>query len=204
MKVALDLHDFSVVQNRLHLLFELKRRFPNFRVSLFTVPKDTESDWGQYLLRNEYLEEIKRHLDWIQLIPHGLDHTRLEAKMWDCGHMSHFVIPTIEELFNKDGLPFERGFCAPHWRWSEGAVQALDNNGWWGAIDRDKQMPCPKRFYQYNFLLNEPFWESDLEVLKIHGHIYGTKNDLGLCFNNLLNLPQSTEWHFVTDFLEEP
>jgi hypothetical protein len=65
-------------------------------------------------------------------------------------------------------------------------------------------MPWPKRHYQYNFLLNEPFWEAtSMDVLKLHGHVYGTKNDVGRCFGNLLKLPKDTEWHFVTDFIKE-
>jgi len=201
-KVCLDLHDFSVVNNRLLWLLALKEHFPNFRVSLFMIPVDVKSDWGPYLLREEFLEEIHRHLDWIQLIPHGLHHPRNEMARADFMPFKQVTIPAIEDAFNKDGLPFEKGFCAPHWRWSDAVVRTLDDLGWWGAVDRDKKMPYPKRFYKYNYLLNEPFWEAE-EDLKIHGHIYGTKNDVGLCFENLLKLPEDTEWHFVTDFLED-
>ena len=196
-------YDFSVINSRLDILLKLKEHFPNFKVSLFTVPVDKKSDWGPYLIREDILKEIKKHLDWMQIIPHGLWHEKLEALMWDYAHTKSFVLPTIKELFDKDGLPFVKGFCAPHWRWSKGVVMALDEEGWWGAIDRDKSTPCPKRFYQYNCLLNEPFWESDISVLKLHGHIYGTKNDVGRCFDNLLKLPLDTEWHFVTNFLED-
>ena len=201
-KVCLDLHDFSVVHNRLDLLLKLKEHFPNFKVSLFTVPIDKTEDWGSSLIREESLRRIKSNLDWIQIIPHGLNHEKSEALMWDYAHTSGFILPLIREVFDRDELPFINGFCAPHWRWSGGVVMALDEWEWWGAIDRNKEMPCPKRFYKYNFLLNEPFWESNLDVLKLHGHIYGTKNDVGWCFDNLLELPLDTEWHFVTDFLE--
>lgn len=202
MKVCLDLHDFSVVNNRLDVLLKLKDIFPNLKVSLFTVPIDEKRDWGSSLIRDQYLKDIKMCLDWIQIIPHGLIHNGSEMANCDYYTFKDVVIPGITKAFESDGLPFEKGFCAPHWRWTDGVSRALDDAGWWGAIDRDKVIPCPKRYYRYNFLLNEPYYDSGVETLKLHGHIYGTKNDIGRCFTNLLKLPQDAEWHFVTDFLE--
>jgi len=202
MKVALDLHDFSVVNNRLDVLLKLKEIFPNFKVSLFTVPIDKKEDWGASLIRDDYLKDIKQCLDWMQIIPHGYRHNGSEMQSMDYYTFKE-LIPEIEKAFNNDGLPFVKGFVSPHWRWTEGVVRALDDMGYWGAIDRDKVQPCPRKFYKYNYLLNEPFYESPEPVLKLHGHVYGTRNDVGRCFDSLLKLPQDTQWHFVTDFLEE-
>jgi len=203
MKVVLALHDFSVVNNRFNFLLALKEHFPDFKISLFTVPIDKKEDWGASQIRDDLLVDIKKHLDWIQIIPHGLNHNGREFKNCDYNSFQWDILPTIKARFEEDGLPYEKGFCAPHWVWTDDVVKVLDDEGWWGAVDRDKKMSCPKRFYKYNFLLNEPFWESDKEVLKIHGHVYGTKNDLGRCFDNLLKLPIDTKFHFVTDFIEE-
>lgn len=205
MNICLDLHDFSVVNNRLELLLKLKEHFPDFKVSLFTVPLDTETNWGAFRIREESLQRIKDCLDWIQIIPHGLNHNS-SREMDGCDYhlFKDKIIPQIKEAFDKDRLPFVKGFCAPHWRWSEGVVRALDEEGWWGAVNaREPNMLPPKRFYKYSHCLDEPYLESGLETLKLHGHIYGTRNDLGKCFANLLKLPPSVEWHFVTDFLEE-
>jgi len=201
VKACLDLHDFSMVNNRLDLLHKLHDYFDDFKVSLFTVPLDHEHGWGAYCVRTLVIEEVKG-LDWVQIIPHGLHHTRFEMTKCKHGHFKNTIVPAIEAAFRADGLSYERGFCASHWRWTEGVAKALDDLGWWGAIDRDKTMACPKRFYQYNYLLDEPFWEAEGD-LKLHGHVYGTRNDVGLCFDNLLKLPKDTEWCFVTDFLEK-
>jgi len=201
MKACLDLHDFSVVNNRLLWLLSLKSYFINFKVSLFTVPLDEEKDWGPFLLKDDFLTEIKKNLDWIQLIPHGLYHTGSEMNNCNYHTFKDKIIPEIKDVFENKGLPYEKGFCAPHWRWTDGVVKVLDESGWWGAVDRDKKMSYTKRFYKYNFLLNEPFWESKGD-LKLHGHIYGTKNDVGKCFDNLLKLPKDTEWVFASDCLE--
>jgi hypothetical protein len=199
MNVCLDLHDFSVVNNRLLWLLTLKDRFPGFKVSLFTVPIDTESDWGAYTVRNEYLKEIKKNLSWIQIIPHGLYHLRNEFLTTTYDEFKE-VIKKIDEAFSKDGLPYEKGFCAPHWRWTEGVVKALDEAGWWGAIDpRQTRMLKTKKYYIYSHTIDSNLSNSDM---KLHGHIYGTKNDIAHCFDNLLTLPADTKWHFVTDYLE--
>ena len=173
-------------------------------MSLFTVPFDRKTDdWGASLVRDDFLKEIKKYLDWMQIIPHGLYHNGSEVQDWNYSNTRGTYIPMIREAFSKDGLPFVNGFCSPHWRWNEGVALALDDEGWWGAVDRDKSMPWTKKYYRYNYLLNEPFWESDQELLKLHVHIYGTKNDLGRCFNNLLRLDPSTEFVFAGEVLED-
>jgi len=201
MKVCFDLHDFSVVNNRLLWLLTLKDKFPSFKVSLFTVPIDEKQDWGPYTIKSDYLTEIKKNLDWIQIIPHGLYHLRNEFINTTYEEFKE-VLKKIEKVFENDGLPFEKGFCAPHWRWNEGVVKALNETGWWGAIDpRQSKMLKTKKYYKYSHSIDAIDYSQN--VLKLHGHIYGTDNDLGKCFDNLLKLPVNVEWHFITDFIED-
>ena len=204
MKACLDLHDWSFVHSRMHVLRKLKNYFPDFKVSLFTVPIDEKQDWGAYTIIGNRIKFFNEgdYAEWIQIVPHGLYHTRLEMHKSSYEMFKNSQLPAIEGAFEASKISYEKGFCAPHWRWSEGVVKVLDEEGWWGAIDRDMVMPCPKKFYQYNFLLNEPFWRAEGD-LKLHGHVYGTRNDVGLCFENLLKLPRDTKWGFVTDFLED-
>jgi len=202
LKICLDLHDFSVVNNRLDLLLKLKEHFSGFKISLFTVPIDIEADWGPFCNRGEMLKEIKKNLDWIQIIPHGLYHNK-DLEFCDYNTFKHEIIPAVTAALEKDGLPFERGFCAPHWRWSEDIVKFLNEEGWWGAVDRNQpNMLTPRKFFRFSHGLHENF-DTQAEVLKLHGHVYGLKNDLGKCMDKLLKLPKSSEWHFITDFLEE-
>lgn len=201
MKVSLDLHDFSVVNNNLDVLFHLKCAVPELKVSLFTVPIDTKADFGQYLVRERLLRRVKGCLDWIQIIPHGLYHTGREMSKVTYKEFNEYYLPMIQKAFNDDGLPFVKGFLAPHWKWNEEVVRALDDAGWWGAIDPRQYMPKPKRFYQYNCSIDEKLPEK--EILKLHGHLFGTKNDLVECYENILKVPASAEWHYVTDFIEK-
>jgi hypothetical protein len=202
MKVVLDIDDFNWVNPRLDVFLKLKEHFPDFKVSMFTIPAPRKCDYGPYLIKDQTLEEVKKHLDWIQIIPHGFTHEHSHEMEHYNYNTFKALIPKIEEIFNKDGVPFVKGFKAPHWRWSKGVVDALDELGWWGAVLREDKMPKTKRFYRYTHLLNEPFWESDLEVLKLHGHVFGTKNDIGRCYENMLKLPKDTQFYYVTDFIE--
>ena len=201
MNITLDLHDFSVVNNRLDVLLTLRETFPDFKVSLFTVPFDKVEDWGPCLLKKEYLRQIKENLDWIQIIPHGMLHTGREVAKWDYNYTKDAALPIIIEEFKELGLPIVKGFCAPHWKWNEGVVRALDDAGWWGAVWKEEAMPYTKRFYKATTCINEDFpLDQDL---KLHGHVYGTRNDLAKCCYNLLRLPRDTKFHFVTDYLED-
>lgn len=202
MKICLDLDDFSVVNNRMELLLKMKREIPQFKVSMFTIPTDIKTDVGPYLIRKELLSIIKDNLDWIQIIPHGYLHNGREMRKMNYQTMKE-TMDKIEKAFDHDGLSFERGFKAPHWSWNTDVVRALDDAGWWGAIDpRQPNMSSTKRFYKYSDSIDAIEYSKD--VLKLHGHIYGTRNDFGKCFNNLLTQNiREAEWVFVTDFIEE-
>lgn len=202
--ISLDLHDFSVLNSRLDLLLKIKEHYPDFKVSCFTVPVHGVYEMGQgRMYREKTLAKIHEHLDWIQIIPHGLTHMEAEFEHCDRWTMK-MVLEAIDEAFTKDGLPYTKGFCAPYWLWSQEVVDVLDEAGWWGAIDRNQpDMLRPKRFYVYSHSLDEPYWESDLDVLKLHGHLDGqSPNDLERCLLGLLKLPSDVQWKFVSEMVE--
>lgn len=202
IKVALDIDDFNWINPRMDIWLKLKDYFPNFKVSMFTIPNPRKCDYGPYLTKKDTLEEIKKHLDWIQIIPHSFTHESSHEMESYSYESFKLLLSRIEEIFNKDGVPFVKGFKAAHWRWNEGVVKALDEAGWWGGVLREDKMIKTKKFYRYNYLLNEEFWKSKEDVLKLHGHVFGTKNDIGKCIDNLFKLPQDTQFHFITDFIE--
>jgi|GEM_PF-3816477 len=205
MKVSLDLHDFSVIHNRMDLLKTIKEHFPGFKVSLFTIPYDYLSEQSNArVFRDRFLHEIKQSLDWMQLIPHGLMHIPREFERCDRWTMK-MAMEGIEEAFGKDGLPYEKGFCAPYWLWNQDVVDVMDESGWWGAVDRNQpEMLCPKRVYKYSHSLSERFYEAKTDTLKLHGHMgHPSDNALEDHLLSILKLPEDAEWHFVTDFVEE-
>jgi predicted deacetylase len=205
MKTAsLDLHDASILNTKLTQLKQLREFYPNFKVSLFFIPFDYNLEKSpQRIYRDRNLKELKENLDWIQLIPHGLAHLPYEFEKCD-RHTMKMAIASVDTVFKEYGLPYEKGFCAPYWLWNQDVVDILDENGWWGAVDRNQPgMLRTKRFYQYSHSIDEPFWKSTNEVLKLHGHTdLPSSNNLDDCLPNLIKLPADTQWKYVTDFIE--
>lgn len=203
--IVLEFDDFSLINNRFDLLLLLKDHFPKLKVSLFTIPCHAEHEFGAgHIFREDGLKKLKENLDWIQIIPHGITHVEREFEKADTTAM-RLSIQAIEEIFGKDGIPYVKGFKAPQWLWNQDVIDVLDEEGWFGAVDRNQpEMLCPKKFYKYNFNINEPFKYSSLDVLKLHGHIGGDMlNNLEGSILNLMKMPPDAEFHFVTDYLEE-
>jgi len=205
--ICLDFDDFSVLNNRMDLLLRLRESYPKLKVSLFTIPCDYvyEGDLNASLLRKDTLAMIKENLDWIELIPHGLLHTPREFEKCTYETMK-LSMEAIDEQFKKDGLPYVKGFKAPYWLWNEDVVRALNDSGWWGAIDRKGMLygkAVPDRYYRYTHGIDEWFSESNLHVLKLHGHITNaSENGIERCFTNLFRMPTDAEFNFASELLE--
>ena len=206
MKVCLDFDDWSVLNNRLDLLLKLKESYPHLKVSMFTIPCDIayEQDVSARILREKTLKEVKKHLNWIEVIPHGLIHMPREFEKCDYETMK-LSMKAIDEAFKKDGIPYVKGFKAPFWLWNPEVVRALDDEGWWGAVDRQQvHMVCTKKYFVYNYKIDEPFFlAKNIPILKLHGHITPEKNNIERCFVNLFRMPQDAEFVFASECLEE-
>jgi hypothetical protein len=203
MKINLSLHDFSVLNNRLDQLEELRSHFPGFRVSLFTIPNDIKNKVGD---RKAALKRIKGCLDWIEIVPHGIKHNGAEISRMTYWEFRDGVMGDIRKYFERDGLPYVNGFCAPHWAWNTEVVRALDDEGWWGAISPQRpSMAKTKRIYRHTHSIDGKLDRCKGEAVKLYGHLDGLSlNDLDVCFDNLLELPRDLEWHFASEFVEEP
>lgn len=203
--ISLDLHDFSVIRSRMDLLLELKEHYPKLKVSMFTIPYDYEMEMSQLNLnRHRMLKTIHENLDWIQIIPHGLMHIPREFENCD-RHTMKLAMKGIKEAFDKDGLHYINGFCAPQWLWNEQIIKVLDDAGWWGAVDKNQpDMLKTKRYYQYTHSIDEPFWEAKEDILNLHGHMtLPSQNNLEDCFLNLMKMPRDVEFKYVTEFIQE-
>lgn len=204
MKVVLDFDDFSVLRSRPDLLRLLKDHYPKLKISMFTIPFDYEYEMSDLrLMRDSALKFIHNNLDWIQIIPHGLSHIPREFENCDKETM-RMTLKAIDEAFKKDGLPYVKGFKAPYWLWNKDVCEVLDENGWFGAIDPNQpSMAKTKVFYEYEYSIDTPFWESKDKILKLHGHMtLPSKNNLEDCLLNLFKLPNDAEFEYVTDHLK--
>ena len=91
--VCLDFDDFSVLNNRLDLLLRLKESYPKLKVTLFTIPYDIpyEKDISGKIIRKDTLKAIKKNLDWLQIVPHGLIHMPKEFEKCDYKTMKEYL-----------------------------------------------------------------------------------------------------------------
>lgn len=204
-KVCLDIDDGSVLRTRYDLLEKLKEHFPRLKVTLFWIPWDFEYETSKFRIqREELLERIKANLDWIQLVPHGLMHIEKEFLNVD-KQLAKDALKSIDEAMQKDGLPYEKGFKAPYWLWNQSVIDVLNEEGWWGAIDRNQSdMLSTKKFYKYSHSIDEPFYLSNNKELKLHGHMrQPSANNLEDCFLHLMQMGSDWDFQYVTEFLED-
>lgn len=199
--VILDFDDGSVLRNRYDLLFTLKEHYPNLKVSLFFIPYDYETEMGSMsIIRDKRLETLKSMLDWIELIPHGLTHIPNEFYKADKEAME-LSIKAIDEVMGKDNLPYVKGFKAPYWLWNKEVVEVLDKHNWFGAIDKmQPDMDKPKRSYVYTHSIEEPFFLSNLDEWRLHGHMTPpSENNFEDCLLNLMRIPHDAQFKFVSE-----
>lgn len=205
MRIALDCHDPSLLVFGWEWWLKLKEHYPNLKLSVFFIPFDPSSEISHSLRleKENAIKKLKENLDWIKLYPHGLTHMPRELQNCDYYTMRDLVLPSIDEVFSKNGLPYEKGFCAPYWLWNEDVIKALDEKGWWGAIDRNQpNMLKTKKTYTYTHSIDEPFWENKGDIA-LHSHLDGqSSNDIEKCFINLLKMPQDAEFVFAEEFVK--
>lgn len=199
MNICLTLDDFSVLNTRLDLLWKLREHFDDFRVSLFMIPDDIRHKTGN---RDEALVRIRECLGWVELIPHGYQHNSSEAKKWTYDQFRYDIAPKIKDIFDRDELPFKKGFKAPHWDWNQEVVRALDDMGWFGAVTYGRKgVARPRLFYISTHTIEYIPMNQDI---KLNGHINNTSPDnLEKCMNNLIQLPKDTRWLFASDCISE-
>jgi hypothetical protein len=202
--VSLDIHDSSVLRTNYDLLLELKEHYPGLKVTLFHIPYDYETEMGQLaLMRDEKLKTLKRMLGWVELVPHGLIHLPNEFEKCD-RHTMKMVLDAYKEAFGRDKLPYKHGFCAPYWLWNQEVVDVLNEKGWWGAVDRNQpDMLKTNKYYVYTHSIEEQFWESNYDTLKLHGHMTApSSNNLEDCFLNLMKMPHDAEFKFASEMVQ--
>lgn len=204
-KVVLDFDDFSLMNNRFDLLLKLREHYPKLKVSMFMIPFHADYELsGSAIFKEQALKVLKENLDWIQIIPHGLTHVDREFEKADKEAM-RLSMKAIDDYWKLQGIPYEKGFKAPQWLWNQDVVDVLDEEGWFGAVDRDQpNMLKTKKFYRFNFNAHEGFFLTNKEVMKIHAHINSIMtNDFERNFLHYMKIPPDAEFCFVTDFLED-
>lgn len=145
-----DLCDATV--GTLDTLKAIKDKEPNFRCTLFTIPRRTSI---------ETLQKAKDLGDWLYLAPHGWRHTRGECLGW-----------SKDEALAKISLAKAMGidypcFKAPAWLIDVEIYDACEELGYVVCDHKDFYEPGhPARVYRYNDHTNRA-----KKTTPIHGHL---------------------------------
>jgi hypothetical protein len=132
---VVDFDDFCDKHWCVNSLRRLKDRYPNFKVTLFTIPNKVSM---------KFLRVI-RGWGWIELAVHGFNHNPNDEMM----NLSKDQI--IDKLRRIDFNIYEKGFKAPGWYIHEGVVEACNELGLWIALhgdhDRELASKCAYGYY---------------------------------------------------------
>ena len=133
-------------------LHELRKRYPNLRVTAFAIPGRCSDE-----LLARY-----RGLDWVELGAHGYWHSSMECATWPYSETRE----KLAELSEAGWLPV---FRAPGWAINEEVYSALADEGWICATHSDwlegsEGLPLVKYVYQ------QYLWS-------IHGHTWETSGN---------------------------
>jgi hypothetical protein len=122
--VIVDFDDYCESEHRLDLLRELRSINPDFRCTVFAIPrKGSRRFWS-------------KTPDWIELAAHGWKHPHpREAQHWTYEQAS-LVFAYCEDLF-------VHGFKAPGWQISDETYRLASEKGWWIADhwENDERRP---------------------------------------------------------------
>jgi len=206
IKVVMDVDDFGFLMPGFDDLLRLKKSFPNFRITCFTIPMPKEfftKENSKHFKAEKYKRwaKIVNSYDWLEIALHGFAHTHYEMDV-EYGK-AELVIKATENLFKEIGLEYSKIFKAPYWQYSYDALNALHDKGYVIALDRNHPREVPKgaKTYIFNHSFEEALPMS--EIIKSHGHFTGkNKNNIAPNLHNILaSFPKETQFMTIGEYL---
>lgn len=199
--VVMDVDDFGFLMPGYDDLLRLKKSYPGFKITAFTIPLPKEFYHNQNAKQfsiekyKQWAAIVNQH-DWIEVAIHGFSHVHYEMEV--SYEQADKTLQAVENFFGQIGLEYKKIFKAPYWQYSYDALVALRDRGYVVGIDRNFQRPIPEglKTYIYNWSFEEPLPE--VPVIKGHGHFTGNNtNNIGDTLANILHhLPADA--HFIT------
>lgn len=192
LTVVLDFDDFSPRNTNFGLLEELHEHFPDFKVTLFTVP--WEIRFGEQTPITEdkfspFTKAIRKASDWIEIALHGFTHAPREFENIPYEKAKKRII-VAEKMFINQKMPYAKLFKAPQWLLSEDGKRAAEDLGFVVVEDGG---------YNWNLKDERP----DGDFLWGHGHIQmEMDNGLEEVMPKLMQLPADTQFIWLSEHLE--
>lgn len=207
MKIAVEYDDWGpshpIAIPAFEYLEQIKDHFPEFKVTLFTIPMDIRFNGPSHLTKKGYerwLEACRKAYDdgWMRFALHGLTHMPMEFAELN-KETAHKRIVVGKRIFEEAELPLEPIFKAPNWAISKEAKEAAEEEGFTVVEDL---------YYNWNLKDAKPM-EAEADVIIAHGHVQNGSMDINGkpdgCYNgieetmtNLMSVDTDTEWLFLT------
>lgn len=198
MKVAIEYDDWSPTNSNFGILEKFKEHYPDFKVTMFTVPWEVR--FGRNIQESTpiTMEKFKpfvdgiKDSDWVEVALHGLTHAPMEfAELSYEAAIKRVVIGM--KMFENVGIKnFAKIFKAPQWEISSEAERALKDMGF---------LVVKNGYYNWN-LANEGPNADAKEPYIIHGHVQDVcENGMEETQHKILKLPVDTEFMFLSEVL---
>jgi len=200
MMISLDYDDYQPMNHRWDMIDQLRVRFDDFKVTMFTIPWDirflpekkgiqiTDKEWKPWVEKTkEAVEE-----GWMEVAIHGLTHLPLEFSELSYQEAKNRILVAQKMFFNV-GIKTNGMFKAPNWAISDGARQAVEDLGLKLMEDG---------YYNWNLKDKRP----DKRVnLIAHGHIQdgdGCNNGIEETYMKLADLPHDIKWKHLREVIK--
>lgn len=196
LKIAIEFDDFSPRNSNLALLEEIKEHYPNFQVTLFTVP--WEIRFGQPTPITDaqfrpWVEAVKANADWIEIALHGLTHKEqspqygVPAEFENIAYDEAWKRITVgEKMFINRDIPLAKIFKAPQWQLSSEGKKAAEVCGFKVVEDG---------YYHWNLKDDFPFTDKVPEIVIAHGHVQNVcGNGIEESMHRIMQLPTDTQF----------
>lgn len=195
--IALEADDFGPLNHRLDVLRKLRDRYPDFKITMFTVPWDirfnTEGG-GTPISKPEYSEwvNIVRHGvedGWLEIAVHGLTHAPREFEGMDA-KQAGARITFAEKFFEDVKIPYVKIFKAPQWLLSAEAKEVIEGCGYKVVEDG-----------YYNWNIKDEF-PVELDTIIGHGHVQDVcGNGLDESLFRLVQIPSEYKFKFISEVI---
>lgn len=198
IRISCDFDDFSPLNHRFDLLDNLRERYPDFKVTLFTVPweirfsPDTKGTPITDERYSSWCQAVRQAVEdgWMQVAIHGLTHAPEEFEDLTYDEAKKRVI-VAQKMFANAKIPIIPYFKAPQWLLSRQAKKGIEELGITVVEDN-----------YYNWNLKDQIPKKDLLIA--HGHVQdemSTLNGMEQSFMRLCKVPSNAEWVFLKNVL---
>ena len=199
MDKVLSFDDFGIgCYRQIELLQELKKKFKNFKCTLFTIPAipDFQKEYIPFL--ESFLDKMGK--ESIEFAQHGLHHKRSEFEF--------ISKEEAKEKLLKGYLPhkdyYVKGFKAPYWAICHNTYSVLKELGFWVAV-LPHQLESSKDWgTKHEDLKGLKYYSVSDKFYHFQGHVGNVcGNGIEESFETLINLPEEGEFKFCSEMLCE-